>query len=106
MPNLVRIGPTVWISIPDTQTHKHTHPDSTLYIRLRIHSLRIPLQASLLVKINVFVKDNRKDQICPFFINYESVKLYNTGQKIEKICPFFGRVSQKTKLYPKYQNAE
>ncbi len=29
MPNLVRIGPTVWISIPDT----HTHKNSTLYIR-------------------------------------------------------------------------
>ncbi len=35
MPNLVMIGPTVWISIPDTHTHTHTHtnPDSTLYIR-------------------------------------------------------------------------
>jgi hypothetical protein len=33
---LVMIGPTVWISIPDTHTHTHTqtHPDSTLYIRL------------------------------------------------------------------------
>ena len=25
MPNLVMIGPTVWISIPDTHTHTHTH---------------------------------------------------------------------------------
>jgi hypothetical protein len=25
MPNLVRIGPTVWISIPDTHTHTQTH---------------------------------------------------------------------------------
>ncbi len=25
MPNLVSIGPMVWISIPDTHTHTHTH---------------------------------------------------------------------------------
>jgi hypothetical protein len=36
----VRIGPTVWISIPDTHTHTHTHtnPDSTLYIRFEFLS--------------------------------------------------------------------
>jgi hypothetical protein len=37
---LVRIGPTVWISIPDTHTHTHTNPDSTLYIRLNVFEQR------------------------------------------------------------------
>jgi hypothetical protein len=46
MPNLVRIGPTVWISIPDT--HTHTHTDSTLYIRLEdIKLASVTLASSL-----------------------------------------------------------
>jgi hypothetical protein len=29
---LVRIGPTVWISIPDTHTHTHTNPPGFNFI--------------------------------------------------------------------------
>jgi hypothetical protein len=36
MPNLVRIGPTVWISIPDT----HTNPPGFNFIyKIRSHAL-------------------------------------------------------------------
>ncbi len=39
MPNLVRIGPTVWISIPDTHTHTHTNTHRFNF-RYKITNLR------------------------------------------------------------------
>ncbi len=49
MPNLVRIGPTVWISIPYTQTNT----DSPLYIR--------------------FVKEGATKKVSPFMMPLEPI---------------------------------